>query len=692
MAITFIGSTSGTAINGGNVTLTLSGISGIATGDLVYIASGTFGRAGNEGRIGNALGFTADRDVTNTIRLRTAYKIYNSGTDGTCTVEGSTNAADGMTAVAFVFRGTNAGTFALDVTSTTATGSSTNPDPPSITPTDANCCIIAGAVSAVVDATPGTITNYTEPTTFVNTASDTNNSTTAMAYRILSGGAGAAENPAAFSSWSTAAWVSFSVALRPSVAQTAAATFAGAGALSGSAANIMRVAATWAGAGAWSTSVTIPVIPDDGRALVSWARIRYTQAPPVSNIVNVAANFAGAGNWSTSASLHLRTVASFVGAGAWTARANLGIPASATFSGAGSFAASAKLIEAINASFNGAGSLVADAAVLKQLAASWAGAGALSASAQLHVRVSAAFAGAGSWSASMQLAMTLQGNWAGAGSWSASAANLKQLTASFAGSGGFAPFLNLIMQVQATFAGEGAWTGNVIIPGVFVTHFVAANFDGAGSLSSPIQLIMTASSNFSGAGALSADLANLKQLSAAFAGAGAWSASLTQQMLVASSWAGAGNWVASPQVLKQLSASWAGAGAWSASVQLPKSVAASWAGAGNFSAALGLGLPVAASFAGAGSFSSSLKLNIAMRASWNGAGALIGDVTVIVAPVTRFVAGSFVGAGALTATLSLVRASYVPTRGYESQVGVWHANTSRGRTGKRYRIYPPPES
>jgi hypothetical protein len=213
MTITFVGSTAGNATNGGNVNLSLSGIAGITNGDCVYVIAGAFGRAGNEARIGNAVGFTQDKDVTSTIRCRTAYKLYQQGTDGTTTVEGSANAADTTVAVAFVFRAVK--NSVVDVTTTLASGSSTNPNPPSITPTSNGCVIFAAAVSAVNDTTPGTVTNYTEPTTFTTTNTDTNPATAAAAYLILSGNGGTAQDPAAFSSWSTGAWVSVTAALTP---------------------------------------------------------------------------------------------------------------------------------------------------------------------------------------------------------------------------------------------------------------------------------------------------------------------------------------------------------------------------------------------------------------------------------------------------------------------------------------------
>ena len=213
MALSFVGADSGTNTNGGNVTFDLSTVSP-QVGDIVFIVSAVFGRAGTEGRIGNALSYTEIVDTTNTTRVRVAYKVFATGETGPV-IEGSGNIADATVGVWSIFRGQDTST-PIDVTTTTATGSSTNPDPPSITPTSNDCMILAMSGSGVNDTTPGTITSYT--TASNATRADDNPMSVALAYRLLSGGAGSGENPAAWSGWSTGAWVSATVAIRPAAA------------------------------------------------------------------------------------------------------------------------------------------------------------------------------------------------------------------------------------------------------------------------------------------------------------------------------------------------------------------------------------------------------------------------------------------------------------------------------------------
>ena len=244
-----------------------------------------------------------------------------------------------MSAVALVFRGVTAGGFSLNVTTLTATGASTNPNPPANTPTLDNCCIVIGGSSTVQDTTPsGTITNYLPATPVNNNATDTNPSTTAMAYRILSGGAGVSTDPGAFTSWSNSSWVAFTAVLRPSgVAFDATATFAGAGRLTALAlVNVDRLAG-------WPT-------------VGQWALGQYSRAPVAASVTHqVTATFVGAGNFSGNILKSKDVTATFVGAGALTATARLNEIISANFAGAGVLSANTQKFKDLAASFNGAG-------------------------------------------------------------------------------------------------------------------------------------------------------------------------------------------------------------------------------------------------------------------------------------------------------------------------------------------------
>jgi hypothetical protein len=65
------------------------------------------------------------------------------------------------------------------------------------------------------DQTPGTVTSYSTPVTRYHDTGGTD-AIIASAYRLLSGGAGVGENPAAFSAWAPGgADGSMTIALRP---------------------------------------------------------------------------------------------------------------------------------------------------------------------------------------------------------------------------------------------------------------------------------------------------------------------------------------------------------------------------------------------------------------------------------------------------------------------------------------------
>jgi hypothetical protein len=215
MAIAFRGHDIIAVTNGNSATFTfLSPNSGSVpvAGDVVVIVSGAFGRAGNEGRIGNALGYTEVNDLTATTRrIRVAWKVFVAGETGPV-VEGTGNNADAMAAVAIWFSGVDT-TNPFSTTNTTATGNSTNPDPPAITPADNDCAIVVLAGSGIHDATPGTITNYNVLASA--SASDTNPNSATIAYRLLSGGSGSPENPAAFTTWAAGNWGVVTAALKP---------------------------------------------------------------------------------------------------------------------------------------------------------------------------------------------------------------------------------------------------------------------------------------------------------------------------------------------------------------------------------------------------------------------------------------------------------------------------------------------
>ena len=119
-------------------------------------------------------------------------------------------------AVAVAFRGVDA-TTAMDATITSATGSSTNPDSPSITTVTDGAAVISAFGSSVDDFTVTAPSGYGDQ---VNNAEiDTFSAAVGMAW--LTKATAGAENPAAWTDVSDASWSAFTVALRPVTAPPA---------------------------------------------------------------------------------------------------------------------------------------------------------------------------------------------------------------------------------------------------------------------------------------------------------------------------------------------------------------------------------------------------------------------------------------------------------------------------------------
>ncbi len=116
----------------------------------------------------------------------------------------------------YVWRGVDTTTEEDATATTSGPTTSTNPDCPSITSATNGAMILALAGSVVNDATPGTVSGYSNQYTTVGV--DTISITVAGATFEKS--TAGAENPAAWSSWSSGKWYAVSVALRPAVTST----------------------------------------------------------------------------------------------------------------------------------------------------------------------------------------------------------------------------------------------------------------------------------------------------------------------------------------------------------------------------------------------------------------------------------------------------------------------------------------
>lgn len=196
-------------INGVNVTITFT--STPQEGDLVLVFGGHPHQAATN--LGpSTAGYTAIATHTAAApNFGAWYKVMGSSPDTSVVCYGSGNALDGTAYACYVIRGADPDS-PFDATATTAgPTTSTNPDPPSITTVTNNALVIAMSGSQVTDATPGTIASY--HATISGTANDSNDITVGGAMRIKA--SFGTEDPGAWSTWSSGANYSITVAIRP---------------------------------------------------------------------------------------------------------------------------------------------------------------------------------------------------------------------------------------------------------------------------------------------------------------------------------------------------------------------------------------------------------------------------------------------------------------------------------------------
>lgn len=211
MAISFVGATSNSTANGNTVTLTLPSTL-MAAGDCVIVAY-SVPRAITMGVTSSSTstGYTEIVSTVTSGNLRFAvYRriVPTAETNAICT--GTGNAQDANAAVALIFRGVDQST-PEDATATSTLGSGTTPDSPSITIVTSNAAIISAVGSLTADAT------VTAPSSFLNqtdaNASDTRSVTTAQAW--LTSASTSSFDPGSWSNFTSAAWCSATIALRP---------------------------------------------------------------------------------------------------------------------------------------------------------------------------------------------------------------------------------------------------------------------------------------------------------------------------------------------------------------------------------------------------------------------------------------------------------------------------------------------
>lgn len=134
--------------------------------------------------------------------------------DASVQVNGNGSGVQAHAIVGCVFRGVDT-TTELDVAITTANASSTNPDAPSTGSSVADGAMVVAAAASKVDDT-----SITAPSGYTNdvssSANDTTSASAAIASKLVT--PSGTENPPSWTNWSSGAWTTFTIALRPAAA------------------------------------------------------------------------------------------------------------------------------------------------------------------------------------------------------------------------------------------------------------------------------------------------------------------------------------------------------------------------------------------------------------------------------------------------------------------------------------------
>ncbi len=215
MAISIVGTPQvGNAANGSNVTLTFS--TAPQEGDYVVVYGGTGGNAAPSAPGTGYSQIALYSGNTFNAAFGVWIKKMSASPDSSVVCNGNGNVQSSTAYGCYVFRGVDL-TTPQDATATTAgMTTSTNPNCPSITTATNNAWVLALAGSSVNDATPGTVSGYSNQYTTVG-VDNINISIAGATFEKTTAGA---ENPAAWSSWSSGDWYAVTVALRPAAASS----------------------------------------------------------------------------------------------------------------------------------------------------------------------------------------------------------------------------------------------------------------------------------------------------------------------------------------------------------------------------------------------------------------------------------------------------------------------------------------
>ncbi|GBD34349.1 hypothetical protein HRbin35_00061 [bacterium HR35] len=225
-AISFIGSVEGSAANGGDVTLSLSGL-GLQEGDLVIVAYaiGDNDNVNFNMAILSPAGYTEVADLhsddTQDVDLGVYWKVMGATPDTSVTVDGLGGTDASVAAVAMAFRGVDPAT-PMDVIPTTATGINTmHPNPPAIDYVSTGVwTVIAGASGHALNLA-NTNNPYTFPSGYTTDnvqrpENDTSDVTVGLGYRTNPADP---EDPGVMTHSGTDStsysWAAVTIALRP---------------------------------------------------------------------------------------------------------------------------------------------------------------------------------------------------------------------------------------------------------------------------------------------------------------------------------------------------------------------------------------------------------------------------------------------------------------------------------------------
>lgn len=214
MAISIIGTPqTGTAINGGDVTLTFSTTP--SKDDIAVVFAGSSNWDDNPVGI-STTGYIEIASFTASSSGRASigafYKRMGASPDSTVTCTGDGHSFTATAGIAYILRGVDV-TTALDVAATTAGETLGVPTAPAITTVTNGAWVVIGAGNGGLDTSPGTVSGYSNH--YNAAANDTVDASFATATKeIASFGT---ETPGAWGSWSTGYYYAITIAFRPSV-------------------------------------------------------------------------------------------------------------------------------------------------------------------------------------------------------------------------------------------------------------------------------------------------------------------------------------------------------------------------------------------------------------------------------------------------------------------------------------------